>query len=857
MKNAASISATELFEQAASASKPGPGQKLILKFIGEEHPQLDRAEFHCQGAVKPGYWQQKDPVRDSEHNITWTKVPWAVSLFFLDYVSAGLQGAANRFQFTGKQRGNPAASLGDAICRGEGKLFKLFVEFAGKGVEYPRAQHVFFDGGNMDGKKESERIILPRPDYLPHNAVEIFLDSTRLTKLADIEILAKQIRKAENLPSATKLKPMESQATSAGTEGGPATNQPSGSPKQPAAAPKADKESQPKTDANTEPSKQAEDQQKAEQQSKPKAEPPPIPVAERFPDIDAHRNELLAFLEGGCTTTEITAILQINFGKYVEEQRVATYIEALLHELFPPNKINPKLFRIQDSGRVWENETQIMAIPCEGIIDKWTIKDACQGTLILGAPGSGKTTGSGHAIASHFLTQGFGGLILTTKQGESSDWCKLAGMAGRAGDVAVVCPNGYLRLNMLQYEMERPTLGVKLPENLVNFFKNLVSVVGHRSNAKVNESFWEDNGNAMLQNTVDCFFLANYPITFDALCSFINEAPHNQAATSEEIWKAKPVFGACMSQAEQSAKSGNDVDMYKILCEYWLNEFPNLPPNTRSCITIAFSSMVRALRSRHINDLLSTITTITPESIFNGRIVIIDLPVNEYHEGGLLVQAAWKYLFQRAVLSRADKGWGSRCRPVFLWEDESQNFLIDFDAKFQPVSREYRVACVKLSQNISNFYARFGGGDSARTKVDAIIGSLNTRIFHANGDQSTNDWASKFIGTEIKINISTSTTPSQYNGMNPFGEVIHRLFSKPSVTTGENPVREPAIHPHEFGSFQTGSEQNGFVTEALLAQVGRKFPTGTNYARTFFQQTVPPVTPGDAMIEEARRQTQG
>ena len=42
---------------------------------------------------------------------------------------------------------------------------------------------------------------------------------------------------------------------------------------------------------------------------------------------------------------------------------------------------------------------------------------------------------------------------------------------------------------MLQYEMERPTGGLKLTDNLVSFFKNLASVVGQKAAPQMNESF--------------------------------------------------------------------------------------------------------------------------------------------------------------------------------------------------------------------------------------------------------------------------------------------------------------------------------------------------------------------------------
>ncbi len=58
--------------------------------------------------------------------------------------------------------------------------------------------------------------------------------------------------------------------------------------------------------------------------------------------------------------------------------------------------------------------------------DPWTIRDACEGVQIFGAIGSGKTSGSGAAIAKAFLQAGFGGLVLCAKPEERLLWERYA-----------------------------------------------------------------------------------------------------------------------------------------------------------------------------------------------------------------------------------------------------------------------------------------------------------------------------------------------------------------------------------------------------------------------------------------------
>ena len=145
--------------------------------------------------------------------------------------------------------------------------------------------------------------------------------------------------------------------------------------------------------------------------------------------------------------------------------------------------------------------------------------------------------------------------------------------------------------------------------------------------------------------------------------------------------------------------------------------------------------MANALSGRGIHDLISSRTNLTPEMILSGKIVILDLPLKECGQGGLLIQAAWKYLFQRAIERRADKG-RKTARPVFLWEDEGASVFLATRHRL-PANRPRLPGChVIISQNLQNFYQL---GHNAHA-VQAVFATMNTQIFHANGDLETNQW---------------------------------------------------------------------------------------------------------------------
>jgi len=578
----------------------------------------------------------------------------------------------------------------------------------------------------------------------------------------------------------------------------------------------------------------------------------PAPVTKRakipfeFPDLEPQRMRALSLAIVGFTLPEIRNAFVQNIGFDVPAERWGEYLDAVFREISPLGQVSPILYDIHPQDQKWKQDAPILGFGTLKAGDIWKLSDFCEGTLILGASGSGKTCGSGRNLASEFIKAGFGGLILTTKPGEADEWLKMAILAERGSDVCRIRLDGLLRLDVLAYESQRPGQGGRLTENLLHFFKNLVSVLSTKRGHSTNAAFWQTTGDQLLRNLLNCFLAAGLPLTIDSLAQFLTHAPLSAAAVKDDQWREIPVFGQCLARVEKLATTADAQRSFELLKEYWLHHYPTLAAATRSCITIGFAAMVDALRSPAIHKLIASQTTITPEAVLNGHLVILDLPINETHEAGLLVQTAWKYLFQRAVLNRADKDRGDGCRPVFLWEDECQNFLIDYDAEFNRLARDRRVLRVMISQNINNLYDAFGGGDAARVKVDSILGTLNTRIFHANGDLATNKWASESIGTHEKKFAETSTTPPPKDTLNFWSS----LFKKPTVTTTTHTVREPLIHPHDFAGLKPGGPQNGMVAEALITQVGRRFVSGFPFSKVNFNLIV---LPDQAYSEEQIR----
>jgi hypothetical protein len=139
---------------------------------------------------------------------------------------------------------------------------------------------------------------------------------------------------------------------------------------------------------------------------------------------------------------------------------------------------------------------------------------------------------------------------------------------------------------------------------------------------------------------------------------------------------------------------------------------------------LSFNVLTHPLLSRPLRKLFSTDTNVKPEHTFDGKIIIVDLPVQEFRLAGRIANLVWKYWFQVAVLRRmqpADRQ--SFLRPVFLWADEAQNFVSRFDAEYQAVARSAGGCTVYLTQNRESFRRVLGDDDA----VDSLLGNMQCK----------------------------------------------------------------------------------------------------------------------------------
>jgi hypothetical protein len=259
---------------------------------------------------------------------------------------------------------------------------------------------------------------------------------------------------------------------------------------------------------------------------------------------------------------------------------------------------------------------------------------------------------------------------------------------------------------------------------------------------------------------------------------------------------------------------------FKQIVAYWLLDFAGLADRTRSVIVSTFTSKVTGLTRWPLYELLCSgavgqdgFVDIV-ERTREGHIVIINLPVKRYTEVGRFAQVLIKTVWQRGIERYPDLK-----RPVFLWADEAQFFATKEDVLFQTTARSSGCATVYLTQNICNYYAMMPGKDP-KSATDALLGNLTTKIFHANGDPTTNDWAQRLFGNETAW-LSNKSVQTE---------------GKTSMGSAES-APMPIVHAKDFATLRRGSDEEKGIVDALIFRSGKKHTEQrATLIRTFFEQ---------------------
>lgn len=476
-------------------------------------------------------------------------------------------------------------------------------------------------------------------------------------------------------------------------------------------------------------------------------------------------------------------------------------------------------------------DTPLLRLPFD---NWWTIRDAVEGTQVFGATGAGKSSGSGAGIAKRFIRTtdarglakpGFGGLVLTVKPDEVDAWRKYAAECGRSDDLVVFGPSTGFQFNFLDYEFNHAGKGSRLTQNIVSLF--LSALQTGQGASSHSDPYWHDALREMLTHTFNLAAFGTWAmhgrtqLELADAAEIIRSAPQSPAEILSPGWQNTSRCFELLRAVEQKVAVLESEDAERLqdleqTAAYWLRDFPSLAQRTRSIIVSSFTSKASGLLQRPLRRMFCSTASegtdrVRPEETHRGKIIVLNLPVKDYGEVGRFAQLIYKTIWQRATERRLLVGdW----RPVFLWADEAQHFVTSEDMLFQQTARSKWAATVYLTQNIPNYHAVLTG-HAGGAITDSLLGSLQTKILHANGDPTTNEYGERLFG-RVRC-YRESQTHSQ--GGDQLGQ----------SSMGLHESMEPVVPAREFSVLRTGGNANGYSVGAFMFKAGRAWlgPKGT------------------------------
>lgn len=476
----------------------------------------------------------------------------------------------------------------------------------------------------------------------------------------------------------------------------------------------------------------------------------------------------------------------------------------------------------------WALEHSLMPL---GKNDRFTIGNAVENILIVGGIGSGKTSASGRAFALAFLLAGFGALVLCTKPEEPALWRTYCALAGRLADLIELSPDGQYRFDPLAFELSQQGPGGRHTENLVQLFMTLMDLGeqnGGGGGGKESEPYWRKAVLQLLRNLVDLIILATGGLSVSDMYRVAASVATSLDQVRSTEWRDRSACFKCLLEAEKRPKTASQQRDFELVADYFLCELPALSDKTRSVILSTFTSMIDVLQRGVLRDLFTQGSNIDPTFTERGKIIVVALPLKEYGQVGLYAAALMKYSFQKSIERRDTT---ANPRPVVLWQDEGQFFLLqNIDMLFTSTARSSRVCNVLLTQSISGVIAKLGGGPAGKAEADAYLSNYGTKVFHSNTDAATNEYAATLIGRCKQFMINSSS--SYQNPIQGFGS-----RETTGGSCGLSETVEFEVQPREFSKLRTGGVTNGGIVDAIIFRNGARFNANRrNWMKVRFKQ---------------------
>ena len=369
-------------------------------------------------------------------------------------------------------------------------------------------------------------------------------------------------------------------------------------------------------------------------------------------------------------------------------------------------------------------------------------KSLYQNVLITGTIGTGKTSSAMYPFTKQLIEyecyhnqNKLGMLILDVKGNYCKKVLEFASSCGRKEDVIIIELNGKYKYNPLH----KPNLK---PSVLANRLKTILLLFSQNNS----ESYWLDKASQVLEECIKlCRLYNDNYVTFEELHKLVTIPNYY----FEKITLLREKF-------TQNALSKSQVyDLISAL-NFFQKEFLLLDSRTLSILKSEITRITNCFISDY--DVFTTFNPIKKDLNFfgfedvlkNGKIVVLNMNINEYSNLSKMIAAYLKLDFQTDVMTRLAKNNSTNFRSACFISDEYSEYTTLTDANFFAQSREAKCINIVATQSYTSLLNTLHD----QSAVNVIIQNLINKLWFRNDDIFTIENAQKQIGKEDKEKVS-------------------------------------------------------------------------------------------------------
>jgi|GEM_PF-3014137 len=456
--------------------------------------------------------------------------------------------------------------------------------------------------------------------------------------------------------------------------------------------------------------------------------------------------------------------------------------------------------------------------------DLFTIRDLLDGgMLIVGASGSGKSSGSGKAIGRAVVRYPkSGGLIVAAKPEDYVFWKHLFKEAGRADDLIAFEPGGEWRLNFFDY-LHAIDADARTTIKFILMLGESISSA--RSGGGDDSRFFSEQNERWLYNAIVPLKLALGKVSAPDIHKFFATAPTSVAQLSDDAWQRGFHNRVMRAAYDKCPRGSSEAKDYALIGEEWFVNWAEMADKTRTSIAAGIMGIIHPSTTGVVRELTSGETNCSPLDMFKGKFILCNMPPSKYGVPGTFIGAGWRLLTQFTVLQR-EAGPDDCINVIFL--DEFQQSVNSFDAEYLAQCRSHLGCMVCLTQSVHAIYAAMKN-DPGNHRANALLTNFKHKVFHSVGDAETAEYASDLVGKSLQTFVGGSMSPVE----DVFGAMMGRSQVTGSFSQHFEAVLQPSVFMH---GLRTGGKRNDYLCDAFVIRSGETFSGGANWIKVAFSQ---------------------